>query len=478
LFALARDAQINVDISPRVQGEVTLNAVEQTLPQILDRISRQISLRYEVHDRTISVTPDEPYLQTYKVNYVNMQREMKDTISVATQINSTGTGNVGGGTGGSGGGGSSGGAGLNNSTTTVTSVSTQRFWSTIAQNIRGILGKAGTGSMGTDQYSSDELMVSPESGIVTVRATAKQQAQIRVFIDQMLENASRQVLIEATVVEVELKNDFQAGIDWEFLRGAGSGFGGAVNLLSPIPAGDITSGVLNYINAGPNGIKATLNLLNNFGDTKVLSSPRLMVLNNQTAVLKVVENLVYFSTDVKVGPTNALNSAAGVAINTRAETVPVGLVMTVTPQINDNHAVMLNVRPTISDVVKTVSDPNPQLTRVTNSLAGTTERLENLVPQIRVREMESMLKINSGQIAVLGGLIQDRVQKDTNKLPGIAELPVVGDIFFRGRSNQFKKTELVIFLRPVVVDNPSVANEELQDYRPFLERRTDVPPPR
>jgi type II/III secretion system protein len=148
-------------------------------------------------------------------------------------------------------------------------------------------------------------------------------------------------------------------------------------------------------------IDVVVELLRKFGDLQVLSSPRIMALNNQPAVLKVVENVVYFEIDVEPGIATG-NTQSIPAIETTAKTVPVGLVMTVTPQVNENQSVTLNMRPTISSITKSVPDPSPDL-----AVAGTT----NLVPQIQVREMESVLKVQNGQIAVLGGLIQDSVRR-------------------------------------------------------------------
>jgi MSHA biogenesis protein MshL len=203
-----------------------------------------------------------------------------------------------------------------------------------------------------------------------------------------------------------------------------------------------------------------LNLLRAFGDLKVLSSPKIMALNNQTAVLKVVRNVVFFEIDVQPGFVS-FGAASEPVVDTTAKTVPVGFIMTVTPQINETGQITLNVRPTISSIVATVPDPNPELGDI-----------ENLVPEIEVREMESVLKLNNGQIAVLGGLIQDTVRKDTQSVPLLSDLPILGDTVFKSRDNEYIKTELVIFLRPVVIRNPSI-NADLGAYRPFLH---DQPP--
>lgn len=147
---------------------------------------------------------------------------------------------------------------------------------------------------------------------------------------------------------------------------------------------------------------------------------------------------------------------------TTPQNVSVGVVMSVTPQINENGNVSLNVRPTISRIIDYVNDPNPQL-----ATAGVT----NPVPQIEVREMESMLQVSSGQTVVLGGLMQDDVKNVEKDVPGLASLPILGRLF-QARNDIRRKTELVIFLRPTIIRNPSLAGDELQSFQQYLPEKS------
>ncbi|MFH0344377.1 MAG: pilus (MSHA type) biogenesis protein MshL [Chromatiales bacterium] len=468
LFALARDAQVNVDIDPGIEGIVTLNAIDQTLPQILDRIARQADVRFEIQGKNIIVSPDRPYLRTYRVDYLNLTRESQGTIDIATQIATTGMSDIGGG----------GGGGGNNSTASITDTANNRFWLTLTRNIQALVGETAAGGAAGqgDLPVTDSVIPNPESGIISVRATSKQHAAVQALLDKVLANAQRQVLVEATVVEVTLNDQYQQGIDWRLIQNDGTGFqfsqdllGAAATALAPgatqIPDLFRNAFILNYIDddTGGKDINVVVKLLRNFGDIKVLSSPKIMALNNQTAVLKVVENVVYF--EVTVEPVVILTGGAGVEqqpnVSTTAKTVPVGLVMTVTPQINENDAVTLNVRPTISRVSQFVPDPNPELGAIRNN-----------VPQIQVQEMESVLQINNGQIAVLGGLMQDTVRQDSNSIPLLSDIPLLGDSLFRSRDNEYEKAELVIFLRPLVIRNPSLEGD-LGGYRQYLEERVE-----
>ncbi len=475
LFALARDAAVNVDVDPGIDGIVTLNAIDQTLPQILDRIARQVDMRYEIRDRNILVMPDRPYFRTYRIDYVNLARDTTGTVNVATQIATTGAGEIG-----EAGGGGGGGAGNNNSTTAITNTANNRFWLTLTRNIQALVGEIVSGSV-QDLPVTGSVIPNPEAGLLNVRGTAKQHEAVQSFIDRVMASAQRQVLIEATVVEVDLSDQYQQGIDWRVLHKPDEDGFDAFQFLTgnlgpataafaqgggPTPAGALgaaNSFVLNFTNTDDSKrIDVVVQLLRQFGDLQVLSSPRIMALNNQAAVLKVVENVVYFEVDVEPGVATG-NTQSIPAVETTAKTVPVGLVMTVTPQVNENRSVTLNMRPTISSITRFVSDPSPDL-----AAADTV----NLVPQIQVREMESVLKVNNGQIAVLGGLIQDSVRQDSKRVPLLSDLPVLGDAFFKSHDNEYLRSELIIFLRPLVVDNPSI-EADFSDYRPFLEERVE-----
>lgn len=442
LFALARDAHINIDVHPGLSGTVTLNAIDQTLLQILDRISAQVPVRYHFEDELLVVEPDQPYLRSYYIDYVNLARSSKSNNSVSTEIATTGQAAVGdsGSSGGSG--------GSNSSSTNVTSSSENQFWGRLRHNIASMLGLKGD-----DDASGQSVIINAETGLITILATQTQHLQIQEYLDRLVTNAQRQVLIEATVVEVELNNNYQFGVDWSKIADKGNGFSFTQNLLGTNLVNPPVFS-LNYTdNKSFGNISATVKMLQEFGNVKVLSSPKIMAINNQTALLKVVDNIVYFTleADTVTGQTTTQTT-----FTSTPHTVPVGFVMSVTPQISREDAVTLNVRPTISRVTGFVNDPNPAL--AANSI-------ESRIPQIQVREMESVLRVRSGQIAVLGGLIQDNVNLTDQGIPVLSQIDYLGDAF-TFRDNKINKSELVIFLRPRVVDSLDKPLDVYSDYLP------------
>jgi len=505
VFALARESSLNIDIHPAMQGRVTLNAVDQTLPAILERLAKQVDLTYRIENNVLSIMPDYPVLRTYKIDYVNMSRDTKGFIGAAAEISSTGQSATTS-TGGTSVTTSSSGGANNSSRTSVTSESQNRFWENLEKNIKEILAETDkeviisreatpqvssqqAGAEGTEVTNANDaqdreraraeyktlfaatVISNREAGVITVRGTSKQHEKVQEFIDKVMSSAKRQVLIEATIVEVQLNDGYQAGIDWSRLGNPSAGSGFTLSQRLQLPDGFSRGGlqtratgtglIAGYFNPSSSlgDIAASIRLLEEFGETKVLSSPKLMVLNNQTAVLKVVDNLVYFTIQAQQSTIGGTIGGTLATVTTTPNTVPVGIVMSVTPQINEAGNVNINVRPTISSLIRYVPDPNPQLKLANVEQQG--------IPEIQVREMESMLQISSGSTAVLGGLMQDIIRSNTDKVPGISNIPGLGRIF-TGRNDANKKTELVIFLRPTVITNASLESDELQSYKRYL----------
>ena len=267
LFALARDAKVNVSVHPGISGTVTLSVLDQTLPEILDAISSQVDMRYELNGKNLLITPDTPFLKMYRVSYPNISRKSESTVSISTNIASTGA--------------SGGGGGSNASSSTITNTANNLFWDTLIANLRDLLRetdkvipenqaaapapavttvtpvpaattttaqtKPTTGS-GNGAHNKNtpttttqqtiaqpsvvltqqsaptaqpvtyreaaSIIANPENGIINVRATQRQHEKVREFLDGIMENARRQVLIEATIVEVDLSDRYQQGIDW------------------------------------------------------------------------------------------------------------------------------------------------------------------------------------------------------------------------------------------------------------------------
>jgi general secretion pathway protein D len=519
LLALARDTRQNIDIHPGLQGLVSLNAINETLPAILDRIARQVDMRYRVEGNTIIVSPDTPYLKTYRVNYVNMTRDTASTIGVSGELSAAAAGS---GTPGRTGTAATGATGAvtgtsGGSSTVVRTASTNDFWEQLKENIRAILASTRARALSAEEKAKiaeeqraardialkqaeavaragqgatalfnaafrgqapqqpldvrDDIIINPVSGTLSVLGTERQHQLIQQHLDSITSAAQRQVLIEATIVEVQLSQAYQGGIDWERISTSGG-----IAFRQALLGGNLATApffalFFNQDNRRAGDISLTIKLLEQFGNTRVLSSPKLMALNNQTALLKVVDNVVYF--EIQAQTSQSPNTPSLTTFNSTPRFVSVGVVMGVTPQIADDGRVLLTVRPTISRVLEFVNDPNPAL-QVDAQGRALPQPIQNKVPQIQIREMESVLQVGSGQTVILGGLMQNETRRDRDQVPVAGSQPQIGDAF-AFRDERAVKSELVIFLRTTVIPHPSLDSDELKFFQRFLPQPENPP---
>jgi MSHA biogenesis protein MshL len=480
LFALARDARLQIDIDPSLTGLVTLNAIDQTLPQLLTRIGRQIDMRYELDGQTLVILRDTPYLRSYKVDYLSANRNVSMRSTASTQF------------GGSTAAGAAGNSGTTGATSTIEVTTQNNLWESIVHNVREILretdrvlpaGAAPTAATpppvvappagtppaaalaalpasGPTFQEAASVIANRESGVLYVRATAKQHERVQEFLDQVMAGAKRQVLIEATVAEVQLRNEYQRGIEWQRLGSSANGLELQQPAITPPSGFNLNPFIIGLANAR-NNFSVTLRLLEQFGDVRVLSSPKLSVLNNQTAILRVTRDIIYFTITPSTQPITIAGGAGSTTVNASFTTTPnvaaEGFMMAVLPQINESDSVVLNVKPTIRRQVASARDPNP-------ALAG--QLTQNDIPLFETREFDSILRLQSGDVAVLAGLMQDQIDNVDAGIPGLRSIPILGEAL-SSRSDLTRKTELVIFLRATVIRDASVEGD-FRDFRQHL----------
>ena len=426
LFAMSRDAGLELTLHQPVSQPVTLRASSPSLLEILDRLSLQTDFRWQLSGQHLDVWGADPYSESYAVDYLNMQRATSSSVGLATEVGTINASDAR----------ASGIA--NSSSTRIENRAEHHFWQSLSTDLDAMLMHVGDAGA---RYS-----INKEAGLLTLHGVPTAHRRVTRYLESLQASANRQVLIEATVVEVTLSDRFEAGIDWQLLSNSDNGLSAAQVLLGApavtresvdrIPAGN---GLVSLVsNSGLADITATLSLLEQFGDVRILSRPRIIALNNQSSVLKVVDNRVYFTVNVERRQSEERDE---VTTQTEIHTVPVGLVMNVTPQISSDGDVMLNVRPSMSRILGFVDDPNPEL-----AVAD----VRNSVPEIQVREMESMLRVHSGDVAIIGGLMQESTRENISRLPGLGQLPMIGKLFSSVQKNR-SQTELMIVLRPTVM---------------------------
>lgn len=462
LIELGREGGLNLEIDPRIQGGVLFSAYDQPFDKVLKRLCALAGLRYRAEDGFIRIERDDPYQESYPLDFLSLSRRTTSEVTIATNVFDVDVAS-------DSGSGSSGKSGAdNNSIAKISSKAEANFWSELEKTLPNLLASADRRIKdGKKKKQNTSFSIDRQAGLVTIVGTSVQHSAVRRYLDRLREKASAQVLIEARIVEVELSDEFQSGVNWSLLfkgaQGLTANFGaaGASELLSAADTGLFSA----TVNA--KDFTGILNLVRTFGATRVLSSPRLTVMNNQTAVLKVARNEVYFLTSAQF-PTTVTASGATVSgtpvFSSTPRTVPVGLVMTVQPAISaDTNKVILTLRPTISRVVERVADPSIGLNAAN---AGISDPVQSKIPVLAVREMDSVLQLNSGEVAIMGGLMQDSSDNQDQGVPPFDALPLIGNLA-KSRSNEGATSELVILLRATILRNPAPDEADRQLYEHY-----------
>jgi len=292
------------------------------------------------------------------------------------------------------------------------------------------------------------------------------------YLDKLHRISTAQVLIESKILEVELFDEYASGINWQSLQGDGINIGNIGTF-----GVDLSRQVLSSL--GPvNGVVATLESANNvqlaieaisrFGTTRALSSPRVTVMNNQSAVLNVVENRVFFDLDVTVLPGED-GARDTITVDSNINSVPEGVLIKVIPSINlKSGEITLMLRPTVTRVVGSIADPGVAIALLSanSDNSSVLDDVNNLIPQLAVQEMDTVVKVHSGDIAVMGGLMQDRREKLENGVPVMKDIPIVGNLF-KSNTDQLKKSELVVFIKATIINNDSVNSHDKTFYKNF-----------
>lgn len=470
----------NMVLQPGDTVPITLKLKNVTVVDVLDAVRDAYGYDYRRMSSGFLIIPPSVQTRLYQLNYIDLERRGTSRMRVqsgqsgqGSSPNSLTAGNT---TGESGqGGGMSepvgsifGATGTGHASgvkeITGTSVSTRSssdFWHDLEVTLQAMLGDG----------PGHSVVINGQSGIVVVRATPRELRDITTFLDKLQSVSTRQVMLEARIVEVELSSAFQAGINWAaigknasqtisgFQTGPQNGFstGNLLNqpasLLSQ-PSNTVTVGPGNPItNVATNTLGGAfslainaadfgtyIELLSTQGKTRVLSSPRVSTLNNQKAVIKAGSDQ-YFVTGVSSNTVVGTSSAT----NLNVDLAPFfsGVALDVTPQISEDEQVILHIHPTVSQVTS-----NAQLLTVN----GTTDNLPLALSQ--VRESDSVVKARSGQLIVIGGLMQTTRSAQTYAIPGVGSIPLIGNLF-KSQQKTDIHSELVILLRPIVIGNDS-----------------------
>lgn len=531
LFELGRLANVDIEVGGGLDTQgINLRATDRPFNEVIERIADLAGLRYSVKGNSIRVERDTAYIKNYSLDFINTVRSSQSSYTLSTSILSgSGGGGGGGGTsgggaaaGGGGGGGSSvngGSVGTSGSSSSISSSSESDLWAALESSVTEILnyfpeGGSSAPSAG-NTLSSDSatpaagggpaaaaaatqnaapggtpaqsagFVINRQAGILSVNATQRQHEMIERFLNLLKRNSSAQVLIEAKIVEVSLTDEFASGVDWNSLWGNLDGVFAAPGSYAPQGTGLDFSNGADVFGLSTGNLDVLVRLTERFGTTRTLSSPRLSAINNQQAVLTFARNVVFFDCTVEppsTTTTDTSTSESAGSADCSASSVPIGIILNILPSINvDSQEVTLSVRPTLTRQVGEEENPEGRLIAAITP-SSTLPVIRTFVPIIEVREIDSVMKVKSGGIMVIGGLMEDSSDTQNSGTPGVSDLPIIGSAF-KSRQETYGKRELIIFIKATIVDTQgnhgpvdrSVVDRFTTDPRPlFVPKKFDA----
>jgi len=492
-LAIVSGTRFSMVLHPDVKGDLSVNLKDVTVTEALDTLRDLYGFDYSVQGNRITVLPATLQTRIFKVNYLQALRLGQTETRVSSGSITDGTRSPGAPAPGAIPVPTAGPTGAANTRATessrVTTTSSSNFWGDIQNSLIAILGGA----------TGRSVVVNSQSGVIVVRAMPNELRGVEQFLTAMQLIVERQVMLEAKIIEVRLRDGYQAGINWAGFRDGSTRFGagvirpgttlqrqGSIDTLTTRAAdgtlrtdsvfsGGSTSGVASALalGAGTAGglfglalqtqdFAALLTFLETQGGVNVLSSPRVATINNQKAVLKVGTD-DFFVTNVS---TTSSTSGSSTTVTPTITVAPFfsGIALDVTPQIDDGSNIILHVHPSVSNVIerRKIIDLG-SLGSFTLPLASSD-----------VNETDTIVRVTDGSIVAIGGLMRQQSSNERSQVPGVGDAPGVGGLF-RQRDNSNTKSELVILIKPTIIHNDRSWQEDLTQTRERIRAMTAPP---
>jgi len=426
---ISQSSRYNVVVSPEIKANISLNLHRTTVPKIVKAVSDAYGYQVKQYGRTFDILPRQLETVVFTVNHLDITREGKSTVSVSTENQHSSDGE------------SSNNSGTDTATDAakVTTNSKDTFWANLKTTVANMIGAKTGRSSSKGSSDSPSVSVNPSSGVVVVRAYPDRIRAVAKFLQQSQNIMQREVLIEAKILEVALDDRFHYGIDWNLL--------GIQHHAEDI-TGPGAKNIWKITIRNQGEITNIIQLLQREGRVTVLSSPRITTMNNQKAIIKVGSDS-YFLTGLS---SNVSPLGSSSTVNNSVSIAPffAGVALDVIPQIGMNKNVDLHIHPSVSRV----EQENLEFT-----YNGTT----NEIPTAKTisRESDSIVRAKSGELIIIGGLMTTNTNTTRNQLPLPKKEPFFNTVnnVIADKNDTETRTELVILLRPVVIERQTWSKE-------------------
>ena len=510
LFELAKQADMDIELDPNISGSIIITARNKPFDVVIKRISEIAGLRYRFEDGILRIENDYPYQKTYQLKYINILRDTQTNFTTSLRLAGSGSDGADSQT-------DTGSdytltssstgdfwteieenithiltedvtAGLlktqSDPTISVTASQPAPVRPTSGQspdnqaaptprlNVSSLPTSSTTPNRGArvggragleEEAFEPTFSINQQSGIITVYAAERLQDKVDTFLNRVEKIITSQVLIEAKVLEVTLTDEYSTGIDWNAIidntgdTQLSTTFQNTNTLARPLFSPNAANNF--SFTAAIEDVSVVVDALSRFGTVRGLASPRITVLNNQPAALNVSESRVYFEIEIETEESTNDQTGEQVDISTETFSVPEGVLINVFPSIDlDSNSTILSLKPSVTRVVSFVENPGSvvAVAIAQAQLGGDIDigTLQTTVPELSVQEFDSIIKLKSGEVAVLGGLLEDRIESEREGVPVASEIPILGNLF-RTQGDRITKSELVVLIKTTILENAS-----------------------